>query len=377
MKKFLYITHLSGRRFNRIWLSAIIAAQNRGYEVHLACNMENAARPGWDDDCKSLAVYTHQIDFDRNPLGVSNIRAKKQLLDLMRIESFDIVHCNTPVGGLLGRICAHECRVPCVIYQAHGFHFWKGAPIKNWLVYYPVEYILSYYTDVLVTIAVEDFEASKTMHAKENRLVHGVGIDLTQFRIREPHDRNNELREKFSIPINSFVMLSVGELNKNKNHEIVIRAMARNKNSNDYYVICGEGKLKAYLSHLVSELGLEDHVIFAGFCNNVAEYYRMADLFVFPSLREGIPAAVMEAIACGVPVLTSDIRGIRDIVRDEQYRFNPLDKKALSDRIQTMKKNKDYSCVHNNYESIQMYRFDSVIKEYKELYLNVLTKKSR
>lgn len=243
MKKLLYITHLSGSRVNRFWLTSIAAAHELGYEFHLACNMNGAEQPQFNEGCQQYRIITHHIDFNRNPLSGENKKAYKELLDLLERERFDIVHCNTPVGGLLGRLCSHKAHVPYVIYQAHGFHFWKGAPAKNWMFYYPVEKYLSRYTDALITINQEDYDAAKKFHAKQVYYVPGVGIDQSLF--TPAYKKNMEKRKELGLSENDFVVLSVGELIPRKNHEIVIRAIAEIKKKFStipvQYLICGTG----------------------------------------------------------------------------------------------------------------------------------------
>ena len=320
MKKLLYITHLSGKRVNRFWISAIKAAQGLGFEFHLACNMEEAEHPGWEEDCIAWQIKPHHIDFDRNPLSMVNIRAKKQLKELIEKEHFDIVHCNTPVGGLLGRICAYKS-VPSIIYQAHGFHFWKGAPIRNWLIYYPVEKWLAKKTNVLITINKEDSETAKIrIKAKETAYVPGVGVDTELFRKknRDLEDKRNEL----GLNESDFVILSVGELIRRKNHAVVLEALGEMKKTgqleNTQFIICGQGILEEALKKRTVELGIAEHVRFLGYRKDINEIYSVSDLFVFPSLQEGLPVAVMEAMASGTPVICSNIRGNNDLIENNR-----------------------------------------------------------
>lgn len=317
MKKLLYITHLSGKRVNRIWISSIIASQELGYEFHLACNMAGAEHPGWDQDCKDWGIHTHQIDFNRNPLSPENINAKKQLCELIDQEKFDIVHCNTPVGGMLGRICGRKCRVPNVIYQAHGFHFWKGAPMKNWLFYYPVEKYLARKTDVLITINKEDYARAKKKFGKTRiEYVPGVGIDITKF--STSLDKREGKRSELRLKDTDFVLLSVGELIPRKNHIEVLRALRELKEKNQLadiqYLICGSGTYMNELKNAIDEYGISDHVQLLGFRKDVSEICAASDLFVFPSLQEGLPLALMEAMACGLPAICSGIRGNTDLI---------------------------------------------------------------
>lgn len=317
MKKLLYITHLSGKRVNRIWISSIMAAQELGYEFHLACNMAGAEHPGWEQDCKNWGIHTHQIDFNRNPLNLENIKAKKQLSELLIKEKFDVVHCNTPVGGLLGRICARECHVPHIIYQAHGFHFWKGAPLKNWLLYYPVEKWLSGKTDILITINKEDYERAKKRFGKARiEYVPGVGIDINKFSSKK--DKREEKRHELHLTDNDFVLLSVGELIPRKNHIAVLRALSELKKTDCLtgiqYLICGNGSYMDELKEAINNYSISDHVQMLGFRKDISEICAASDLFVFPSLQEGLPLALMEAMACGMPTICSCIRGNTDLI---------------------------------------------------------------
>lgn len=317
--KYLYITHLSGKRVNRLWLSALKAAQSLGYEIHLACNMDEIVKPEWDADCLQYEITAHHIDFDRNPLARKNKKAHRQLLALMHKEKFDLVQCNTPIGGVLGRLCAKKAQIPHVIYQAHGFHFWKGAPLKNWLLYYPVEKWLSQYTDVLITINKEDYKRAKKFNAGKVCYVPGVGIDLKKFNAGCVD--KNQKRKEINLHADDFVMLSVGELIPRKNHEVVIRAMSvlmhNGQIGNLEYVICGCGTYESELKQQAKELSVDTHVHFLGYRNDIAEICNCSDIFVFMSYQEGLPVALMEAMACGLPVICSSIRGNTDLIEDE------------------------------------------------------------
>lgn len=370
--RLLYVTSLSGKRINGFMRSAIIAAKQLGIDFTMACNTDMADKDGYREDCQEYGIEVKHVDFNRNPLSLKNRKAKEQLLKIIKVGNYDIVHCNTPIGGILGRLCAHKEKVNHIIYQAHGFHFWHGAPLINWLLYYPVELFLSRYTDILVTITRDDYELSKRMHSKECRYVHGVGVDLNQFVIRDRLDRNNELRERLNIPYNAKVLLSVGELNANKNHGRVIRAIASLQDKNIHYVICGEGELKTEYEKLGQDLGLGQRLHLMGFCADVADYYRMADLFVFPSLREGIPASIMEAMAIGVPVVASDVRGIKDIVQDPTTRFDPSDQKQIASIIAKTLKEDNARRIAKNLQILKPYEFNMVVDELKALYKSTM-----
>ena len=348
--------------------SAIKAAQNSGYEFVMACNTRTAYTEQYKQDCEDYGITLRHIDFNRNPVNPKNLKAMRQLTSLLKTEHFDAVHCNTPIGGLAGRICSAKAGVKPVIYQEHGFHFWHGAPLINWMLYYPVEKSLSKRTDILITIARDDYELAKKMRAKTVKYVHGVGVDLSSFERRSDNERNLSLRMALGIPDDALVLLSVGELNKNKNHKVVINALNKLQRKDVFYVICGTGNKKEYLQSLISKYGLQNRVILPGFRTDVSEFYKMADLFVFPSLREGIPGAVMEAAATGVTVIASDIRGIRDIITDPGYRFSPTDADELSKLIERTLSRDNRDNQETNYSNLSPYSFDNVVKELEEIY---------
>ena len=351
--------------------SSIKAATDVGIEYHIASNETGIDQSQKDAECSELGIYHHHVNISRSPASIKeNYKAYKQIIDLISQCGIDAIHCNTPVGGIIGRLAGKKAGIK-VIYQAHGFHFWQGAPKKNWIVYYPVEKLLSKYTDVLITIAKDDYEIAKTMYARAVKYVHGIGVDLARFNRREKFDRNIQLRKKMGIPEEAALLLSVGELNGNKNHKTVINALNRIDREDIYYIICGEGESRSFLQSLIDDTGLHSRVILAGFRSDIQDFYRMADLFVFPSLREGIPGAIMEAIATGVPVIASNIRGVRDIVPDETYRFSPTDADSLARLIEEKLSCDNSDNQKMNYENLTPYAFDNVVRELEEIYKNL------
>jgi hypothetical protein len=213
-KRILFVTSLSGKRLNKFMMASVLASKEIGYQFHLACNTNNSNQLLYAQDCKKYDITLHHIDFNRNPVNLVNIKAFFQLIQLLRKKKFDIIHTNTPIGGLLGRIASIGFKIK-VIYTAHGFHFYKGSPLFNWLVFYPVEFLLSYFTDVLITMNNEDFETSNKLMSNSNYYVPGVGYESGSIAIKT---------NKESIS-NKVRLISVGELNSNKNHEIVIKTI--------------------------------------------------------------------------------------------------------------------------------------------------------
>jgi len=310
--------------------------KKNGYEVHVA------ARNDYDDKEECNIPYCdkfYDLPFERSPLGKSNSTVYKELKNIIDINEYDLIHCHTPVGGALGRLASRNARKKGtkVVYTAHGFHFFKGAPILNWLAYYPVEKWLARYTDTLITINKEDYERAKSkFNAKRVEYVPGVGIDLEKFNTVEI-DRDLK-RSELGLAKDVVVILSVGELNKNKNHEVVIKAIAKIDNPNIHYIICGQGELDGYLRSLSKELGLENQVHLLGFRKDIPEICKISDIFAFPSYREGLSVALMEAMANGLPVVCSRIRGNSGLIEDGKggYLVEPADVEGFAKHIKVL-----------------------------------------
>lgn len=317
MKKVLLVTTVSGF-IPQFEMNNVKILQNMGAEIHYAANYD---MPSYGTDNHRLdgtEIIRHQVDFERSPFNKKNLKAYRQLKRLMEQEHFDLVHCHTPMGAVLARIVAHQTRTSPVIYTAHGFHFYKGAPLKNWLFFYPVEKYLSKYTDEQICINREDYQlAINKFHARNVDYVPGVGIDLKNV-IHLSKGEKEKKRQEFGVGPEKIVILSVGELIKRKNHETILKSLAKLKNTDIVYLICGHGELQNYLIDLAKQLGLQDQVQFLGYRSDIYEIYAMADLFVFPSYQEGLPRAMMEAMASGLPVVCSDIRGNSDLMKIEK-----------------------------------------------------------
>lgn len=321
-KKVLLVTTVSGF-IPQFEMNNVRLLQEMGYEIHYAANYKNPSYGKDNHRLDGTGIIRHQIDFVRSPFRPENLTVYRQLCRLMRQEHFSLVHCHTPMGGVMARLAAHATHTGPVVYTAHGFHFYKGASLMHWLCYYPTERLLSRYTDQQICINKEDFErAKKTFHAAYVDYIPGVGIDLTQIPELSQADIIHKKAE-LGIPAKKIIFMSTGELIKRKNHETALQAIAKlkrgNKNNSDnildfHYIICGHGKLEDQLNKLVRDLGIEDMVTFLGYREDILQIYQIADVFLFPSFQEGLPIALLEAMASGLPVICSDIRGNQDLM---------------------------------------------------------------
>lgn len=282
---------------------------NRNYEVHVAAKNDCANQA----ECRiPYCDKYYNIPFARSPFSKINIKAFKELKKLITVNGYDLIHCHTPVGGVITRLAAKTARKhgTRVIYTAHGFHFYKGAPLRNWILFYPIEKYCSKYTDILITLNQEDYLRAGNFNAV--RVVNVPGMGVNTEKLEHTIVDVAEKRKELNIPENAFLILSVGELSDNKNHEVIIKALSLLNHPNVYYLICGVGDKEKYLKNIVEKLKLKNKVIFAGYRRDVNEIIKAADCFAFPSKREGLGLVAIEAMAGGLPIVTSNVRGINE-----------------------------------------------------------------
>lgn len=341
--KILFISNITNEITN-FAIPSIYASKNLGIEFHHAANWSNVSEDMRKKEEEKYGIKIHNIDFERNPFRLRNYKAYKQLLNLMKGNSFDVVHCNTPIGGILGRICAKQSGVSKVIYTAHGFHFYEGAPKINNTVYKAVERILGKLTDTIITMNIEDYNAAKNFKLRNNGKVYyvpGVGVNSNEYQLNSLD--KSKLRGKLGLKDDDIVLITIGELINRKNHETSIKSIYKSKNNKIKLLICGEGSQKDELIKLVKELGLEDRIYFLGFRTDIKELLNISDIFIFPSYQEGLPRAMMEAMSSGLPCIASSIRGNVDLINNEKggYLHHPNDVDAFANSINIISSNKE------------------------------------
>ena len=340
-KKMLYILNVANR-VNNFSYTSMIAAQSLGFEYHIAGNWGYKSDDERRADEEKYGIHIHQIDFIRTPYHPGNIKAYKQLARIVEKERFDVIHCNTPIGGIVGRLLGKQFKTPTVIYQAHGFHFYKGAPLINWMLYYPVEKWLAHYTDVLITINSEDFELAKNkMKLRKGGKVYyvpGVGIDLSQYEL--PEDTRELKRKELGLKETDVALISMGDLIDRKNYPVAIEAVAKANNPSFQYYICGKGPEEEKLQKMAEDLGVEDQIHFLGYRTDIKELLKAADIFLFTSKQEGLARSLMEAMASGLPCVASRIRGNTDILNGTEGGFlcETDDVEAYAEKIDILAK---------------------------------------
>lgn len=338
-----------------------------------------AARNDYDDPQDCQIPYCDQfydIPFERIPFMPQNAACYKKLKDIIEQGNYQIIHCHTPVGGVLGRLAAIKARKKGtrVIYTAHGFHFYRGAPLMNWLLYYPIEKICSYFADAILTINKEDWAFAKK-YFKNTRIFYlsGIGVDVDLY--AQKADCGVDFRRVLNLQNEEKVIISVGEMTANKNHAVIIRALTFSQLENVHYVIVGSGICRPQLEEYASKLNVSDRVHFLGYRDDIAALLHASDVFVFPSYREGLPVALMEAMAAGVPIVASRIRGNVDLIEDGVNGFlcDPQNADGFADRIRKLLNEPDLAEKFRNRGLRKIIDFDkvTVAEQMQKIYCDV------
>ena len=347
--------------------------KENGWEIHVAARNNLAEKNGLQLEYPDQVF---DIPFQRSPLDFRNVKAYKQLKRLLASTHYDVVHCNTPVGGVLTRLAARKYRKhgTKVYYTVHGFHFYNGAPKEHWLIYYPIEKWLDRYTDKLITINEEDYEFARRKFSCPVYRIHGVGANSEKYRIIDGEEQK-KLREELGLT--GHVLIAVGELLPNKNQKTAVMALKKILASypDACLLIAGNGPEKENLERLAHAEGVQDRVVFLGYTTQLQRYLEAADIEVACSYREGLPLNVLEAMLCGKPVVASNNRGHREVIKEGVNGFivNADDINAYADAVCRilLYGNMDGDIIR---KSIEPYMDYSVSQELKAVYFDEVQK---
>lgn len=377
MKKVLFVATVVKKHINVFHLPYLKWFKENGFETHVCAGNDFENK---EDLIIPFCDKYYNLPFERSPFRIKNVKIYRELKGLIETNNYDIIHCHTPMGGALARLASRASRKrgTKVIYTAHGFHFFKGAPFKNWLVYYPIEKWLSKYTDCLITINNEDYKIAKRKFKSETvKLVNGVGINIKQF--SPPSlEYKLKLRNEYGFKVDDFLLIYVGELSYRKHQDLLIKTVYQvsNKIPNIKLLLVGTGDLLEEYKQLVNNLGLEDKVIFLGFRKDVNKLMSLSDVAVSSSRQEGLPVNIMEAMATGLPVVATDCRGNRDLVKNENNGYIVKDEKiqSFSEAIERLYLSEDLlkSLGKNSNNLIKSYTLNKVLKEVEKVYLSYI-----
>lgn len=368
MKKILYITTVS-RTINAFLVPHIQMLRKEGNIVDCACSIDKPV----EEELIKDGVKIYEVPFTRNPLHLKNYKAYKELVKIQKDNNYDTIHVHTPVASVYGRLLKLKFPKLKTIYTVHGFHFHKGAPFLNWMIYYPIERIMAKLTDIMITINREDYERASSFGVKEVYKFNGVGVDMSQYDI-DSFDRDM-VRQSLGLKKDDFVVLMIAEVNKNKNHKQMIEAVKilKSRGVSNIKVICaGDGVIFEEVKKEVEESKLQDNIKMLGFRNDIKELIATCDVGLLMSYREGLPRNIMELMAAKKAVIGTNIRGIRDLVIDGYNGFlvEVEDYENTANSIEYISENRNVldELSKNSYLSIQDYSMDKVTKELQYVY---------
>lgn len=345
-----------------------------GWHVDVACSGE-----------EEIPYCNHHfiMSYKRSPFNLAIFKGIKELIQIIADGKYDIVYCHTPVGGLAARIASREARKngTKVIYMAHGYHFFEGAPKKNWVIYYPIEKIMSWLTDSIILINQEDYSLTKKNFSNCNAyLLDGIGVATQRFIVEDKQAVRAEYRRKMNIPEDANVLIYLAELLPNKNQTFLMRVFKRvlETNKNTYLVLAGFDHSNGQFKKYAEEIGIKAYVRFLGWREDVGNLYAMADICTATSIREGFGLNLVEAMFCGIPVIATKNRGHVTIIRDGKNGFlvDLDDEELFAKRILQLIEDKELrqKFVECGNREKDRYSSDTVVSEIKKILEEHLSK---
>lgn len=376
-KKALIVANLIG--FVGFLWNDIEVLKELGYEVSFAANSEILTGENHQEELEKKGVKFYQLGFSsKNPFARKNAEAYRIIKRLIKKEKYDVIHCHTPIAGLITRLAARKCRKKgtVVIYTTHGFSCTHLSSRKKWIAYYTLEKFGSLFTDMIITINNEDYECAKSMFCKNVRIINGVGVDTEKYHTVDINV--DEYKQNNGIPTDKMVILSVGELSERKNHQI-IKALGKIENKNNYcYVVCGrevEGSgIAEKLKHLAKIYDID--LMLLGHRNDIPEIIHCSDIGAIPSVREGLGLAGIQSLSAGIPLVGTEVQGIKDYIIPGKTGFlcEPYDVEGYKDAIvklsnKNLRKNMEGDCVE------MAKHFDTSVshRQMREIYTSMLS----
>ena len=311
--------------------------KENGHTIDVSCFDNSADKDGFD--FKSINKF-YFIPLQRSPYKKENIKAIKELKELIIKENYDIIHCHTPMGAVAARVAAKQAKSKAkVIYTAHGFHFFRGAPKMNWMFFYPVEKFLARYTDMLITINQEDYElaTAKKFKVKDGIVkINGVGVDLSKFSVATPQAKS-ELRKEYGFNDDDFILIYPADYSYRKNHEMLFEAVYKLKDKIPTIKVLmpGQQQKLAEYTEIVKNLGIEKHINMLGYRRDISNLITLSDVSVSTSRQEGLPVNLIEALAIGKPIVATDVRGNSDLIENgiNGYKIKLNDSDTMAEKL--------------------------------------------
>lgn len=385
MKKAMILASVSSmiEQFN---MNNIALLEDLGYEVHVLANFTNGGTlskeksKAFQTELVNRGITVFDVGINRSIFNKDNLSAYKEIKKIIDSQKYDLIHCHSPIGGVMARLAARSHRKAGmkVMYTAHGFHFWKGAPLQNWLIFYTIEKKLSQHTDYLLTINEEDYQTSKERSFKAGKIIHinGIGIDTHKFN-KPSLDVKKELRKQYGYTNDDFILIYVAELNANKNQGLLIETMKELVKTipSAKLLLVGRGDLQNVYAEQVKAAELENAISMLGYREDVEKLMALSDVAVSASRREGLPVNVMEAMGSGLPLVVTDCRGNRELVHNGENGF-VVDQDDIAAFVNSLEKIYHSTELQQTFgeaslEAIKKYSKKSVNRQMQAIYAEV------
>lgn len=370
MKKVLFVATVT-KHINTFHIPYLKWFKEQGYEVHVASK---------ENENIEYCDKHFEIPFERFPLKKQNIKAYEQLKKIINENKYEIIHCHTPVGGVLTRLAARKARKKYntkVIYTAHGFHFYKGAPLLNWIIYYPIEKICAKWTDCIITINKEDYELAKNKLKKATSVeyVHGVGVNTKKFLENISNEQKKKIEKELQIKEKDYILLYTAEISVRKNQLMLIDVVKelKQRNRNVILLLAGKDSMNGVCQAYAEKLDITDRIRFLGYRKDINILMKFANLAVSTSRQEGLPVNIMEALCSGLRVVATNCRGNGELINEKNGKLIPLnDVKQMANAIE--QEIEKIIVKRENYLDMK-YEISNVLKEYETIYKRYEEKK--
>ena len=369
MKKLLLVANVSKEHIRKFHIPFILRMKELGWQVDVACKMDTAI-----PECD----HSYDLPCDRNPFSGGIGKSISILKQIISENDYDVVHCNTVTGSIIGRVAAKSFRKKGVkvLYTNHGLHFYEGAPISRWILGYPMEKMLAPYTDVFITINEADYGLVKKYLSNCGAVerIHGIGVDLSHFRNASLSVNRETIRASLGITSNDYVLTYVAEINTNKNQAALLEVFRIVQKVIPFskLLLIGPDHTDGKFKKNICDKGMEKDVLLLGWRDDIPELLSSSDIYVASSRSEGLGLNLIEAMACGIPVVAFKNRGHNEIVNHNKNGFL-VNQEAYEEMAQCIIKVHDDEKLRKRITSqaqidISKYEIANVLKELEKIY---------
>ena len=369
--KVLIIANYAKEHINKFHIPTIKAFKDMGWQVDVACNA--------DDEVK-YCDHIYNLPMERNPYRFQTFKAIKQLKEIIKSNNYDVVHCHTYAGKFIGILAAKSFRKDGlkIVYSAHGFQYYKNAPLYNWLIFMPIDKWLVKNVDLLITSNQEDYETAHKYNFNAKNIVKCCGVGIKTDKFDKQIKTKEEVRKELNIPNDAFVLIYVAELNHNKNQQMLLKAYKEleNKIPNLYMLLVGPDHYNGKIQNIIKNNGWMNNIKCLGWRSDIPDLIKASDVAVPSSYREGFGLNILEYMYCKIPVVATNNRGHKETIKDWETGFlvPSNDYELMSQYVLNLyEDNELYTHITENANKIvDSYKEESIVNQIVNYYFKYL-----